>query len=110
MKPGFKPNNPCSDPQKKTFSAAYLRDEIARIIAGTIAIRRASLLSDEYDSDIPSLDTNSATWDHNRVYQDLLIGRPGIQPEPKVMQANADLHHHITRGVLPEPDRVFHNP
>ena len=45
-----------------------------------------------------------------RVYQDLLIGRPGIQPEPKVMQANADLHHHITRGVLPEPDRVFHNP
>ena len=26
------------------------------------------------------------------------------------MQANTDLHHHITRGVLPEPDRVFHNP
>ncbi len=36
-----------------------------------------------------------------RVYQGLLIERPGIQSESKVMQAHADLHDYITRGVLP---------
>ena len=53
---------------------------------------------------------DSFRYRKNRVYQDLFIGRPGIQSKAKVVQADTHFHHHITRGVLPEPDRVFDNP
>ena len=45
-----------------------------------------------------------------RVYQGLLIGRPGIEPQAKVVEATTDRHHHITSGVFPQPNGIFHNP
>lgn len=57
---------------KKRYSVEYLRDEIARIIQGSLVLRRASLLPDSSESDMPLLDTNPDTWDHkNPVVQHL---------------------------------------
>jgi len=57
-------------------SIAYLRDEVARIIGQTIAIRRASLLSDQYDDQIPPLDTNPKTWNHENQIVQFLTAPP----------------------------------
>jgi len=55
----------------------------------------------ETSTDFPGKAYTVTGSEINRVYQGLLIERPGIQSESKVMQAHADLHDYITRGVLP---------
>ena len=45
-----------------------------------------------------------------RVYQDLLVSRPGIEPKTEVLQANGNLDHHSMSSVLGEPNRILDNP
>ena len=48
-----------------------------------------------------SVDLIFADPPYNRVYQGLLIGRPGIEPQAKVVETTTERHHHITSGVFP---------
>lgn len=61
---------------KKRYSIEFMRDEVARIIQGSLVIRRASLLPDRYDSNIPLLDTDPATWDHTDPVVQHLVSPP----------------------------------
>ena len=57
----------------------------------------------------PQFNSHNQSQEGGRVYQDLLIGRPGIESQAKVMETTTDRHHHIPRGISPEPNRILDN-
>lgn len=50
---------------KKEYTVEFLRDEVSRIIAGTMVLRRSHQLPEEYDDEMPPLGADPATWNRD---------------------------------------------